>query len=644
MHHPRLLAGFVAGCLLLAACRDPQRPATATAQQSNADSILQYMRSTINPLFVDERATESRRLLDSLRPAVQRLDHFSLQCTWLRFMGLQYLMEKKNDSALTVFRQALALATAKDSSLKQVVAAKTQLVDYFTKEDRIDSALLYAREAYELARKVDTNGLPMILMKLSSIYFDIGDVATLRQYLFEGFRVSARQPKYRLAFANNISTFYDNIGELDSSIRFYQDFVEQDTSSLHNPWYDAIKYENLGVRLTKKGKLEEGLQYQLRALQMNRELDRVDGSTLFNMAVTYSKLHRYDTAEHYLGQALELAAREKDHATVTKAWRRRSENLRQQHRYAEALSALDSSYTNYEREVDSSFATKARELETQYAVKAKDEEIRSLAVTNTANRKISRQQQLIIGILIGAFILLGLAGILLWRRRKLAEQLKQASLEQRLLRSQMEPHFIFNTLSVLQSFIRNQEGEKAIRYLNQFARLLRVTLENSRESFVPLKEEVTALENYLSLQAMRFEGSFDYHVTVYEGYEEDELMIPPMLLQPFVENAILHGMKQLNHQGHIEVTITRELHVLHCVIDDNGAGLQQAPQPAARRSLSTVITQERLALLSRQTRQPASLAIIDKTQEQRPGTRVVLHIPFRRSLPFSGSRSNGHGY
>lgn len=622
--------------VLIAACKQAPKQSAVLSQQAAADSFTNFLRTQVNPLFVNQKLSASRVILDSLAPVVKRYDYYPITCTWLRFMGLQYVMEKKYDSALPLLRQSLAIAEAKDSSLKLVIAGKTQLVDYFSNKKQLDSAITYAREAYYLAKKIDTSRLPMILLKLTDIYFNIGDMTALRQYLFEGYRVSAHEPKYRVTFANNISAYYDHLRQLDSSVQFYQNFVANDTG-LSTPYYDAVKYENMGLLLTKQGKLQEGLQYQLKALQLNRELDQLDGATLFNMAVTYSKLNKFDTADYYLNQALTYATDEKDMETVTAIWRRRASNLKTQQRYREALAALDSSYNNFEMEMDSSLATKARELETKYAVKAKDDEIRALAISNEANRKLNRQQQYMIIALGGALVLAAILGIVLWRRRQLTVKLKQTALEQRLLRSQMEPHFIFNTLSVLQSFIRNNEGEKAIRYLNQFARLLRITLENSRESFVPLKDEVHALENYLSLQAMRFEGSFDYHVQVYDMYEEDELLIPPMLLQPFVENAIMHGMKQLNHKGHIEVTITKELHVLHCVIDDNGSGIQTPATPVQRRSLSTIITQERLAILSRQTKQPAGISIVDKRKEQSEGTRVVLQIPFRRTLAFNGS-------
>lgn len=626
-------------CLAAISCKQQTAQKPAISPEAAEDSLTKFLGNTVNPLFHDHEVTASRRILDSLAPIISKQENFSMTCTWLRFQGVQYKMEKKFDSAMIVLRRCLAIAEVKDSSLKQVIAAKTQLAGLFLDQKKTDSALLYARESYYLAKKIDTSGLPTILMKLVSIYQVIGDLPQQRKYLFEGLSISKQQPKFRLSFASNIAKYYDESGQKDSAILFYRNFVNNDTS-LSSPHYDAIKYENLGIILMKEGRSEEGLKYQLKALQLNRDLHQLDATTIYNTAVAYSKLKRFATSEQYLDEAMAMALDEGNHEIITAVWRRRSEDLSAQHRYQEALAALDSAFNNFELEVDSSITTRARELETQYAVKAKDDEIRTLAISNSANQKIGQQQNLIILTLVGAFLLLILLGIVLWRRRKLTEKLKQTALEQQLLRSQMEPHFIFNTLSVLQSFIRNNEGEKAIRYLSQFARLLRITLENSRESFVPLKDEIVALENYLSLQAMRFEGAFDYSVEVFEMHEEDDLLIPPMLLQPFVENAILHGMKQLNHKGHICVTITREQQVIRCVIEDDGSGLQSDLTQSGKRSLATVITRERLAILSRQTGQPASITFTNKIKEQRQGTRVLLSIPFRKTRSFSANTEN----
>lgn len=629
-------------CLIITACNDHQRAKAHNQQQANADSLVSYMRTVVNPLFHDQQLDESRRIIDSLAPIVAAQKNDLLTCNLLRFQGVQLLMEKKYDSAEKILRRSLALAEAKDTSRQQVIAAKTQLADLFIETKQPDSGLAFAHEAYYLAKKTGNANLPMILLKLSSLYQDIGNGPSTRQYLFEGWNASQHSPKYKFAFASNIAKYYDDLHLFDSAALFYQQYIDNDTS-FSNPYIDAVKFENQGIRLTRQGKLKEGLVYQLKALKLNREIGQLDALTLFNTGVNYSKLKQFDSAFRYYGEAEPKAKEEENYELVTRIWKRRSGDLYSQGRYQEAYAALDSAYEHFGVEVDSSFAVKARELETQYAVRSKDDEIRSLAQTNAAALQIRRQQQWIIVILCAAMVLVTILGMLWQRRRKLAEKLRQTELEQQLLRSQMEPHFIFNTLAVLQSYIRNQESEKAVRYLNQFARLLRVSLENSRQSFVPLKEEVAALENYLSLQSMRFEGSFDYHIEVYEWYEEDDLLIPPMLLQPFVENSILHGLKQIDHKGHIRIEIRKDQHLLHCVIEDNGRGLQPATHQG-KPSLSTLITRERLDILSRQTRQPAGITVTDRKEKQQQGTRVELTIPFKKAGAQIGSGEKSGGF
>jgi LytS/YehU family sensor histidine kinase len=198
----------------------------------------------------------------------------------------------------------------------------------------------------------------------------------------------------------------------------------------------------------------------------------------------------------------------------------------------------------------------------------------------------------------------------------------------------MEPHFIFNTISVLQSLVRQNERELSIKYLSQFARLLRISLENAREELVPLKVEIEALQHYLSLQQVRFRNVFTYTIDTYEGYadEADELLIPPMLLQPFVENAIQHGMAGMkDNAGKIRISIRKDAKTLRFLIEDNGqleTHLRQT-DPVKKNSLSTTITRERLALLSRQAGMPASLDILRRPKSAGGGMVVTMVIPFQ---------------
>ena len=277
------------------------------------------------------------------------------------------------------------------------------------------------------------------------------------------------------------------------------------------------------------------------------------------------------------------------------------------------------------------------DMDAQYGLQKKEARIQRLNKENKdySERVAAQQTLLIVSILIIALLAAVLALLQQFqRRRRLIAERDKAVLEQRLLRSQMEPHFIFNTISVLQSLVRQNERELSIKYLSKFARLLRISLENAREELVPLTVEIEALQHYLSLQQVRFRNVFTYTIETYEGYgeEADELLIPPMLLQPFVENAIQHGMVGMkDNAGLIRISVQKDGKNLRFLIEDNGAedNYTRQKDPYKKSSLSTTITRERLSLLSRQAGMPTSLDIVRRPQSSGGGMLVKMIIPFQ---------------
>jgi tetratricopeptide (TPR) repeat protein len=277
------------------------------------------------------------------------------------------------------------------------------------------------------------------------------------------------------------------------------------------------------------------------------------------------------------------------------------------------------------------------DMDAQYSLQKKEARIQKL---NKENKEISERVKTQQILLVVFFLIIALLAAVLallqqfQRRRRLQTERDKAVLEQRLLRSQMEPHFLFNTISVLQSLVRQNQRDQSIKYLSRFARLLRISLENAREEFVPLTVEIEALQYYLSLQQIRFRDVFRYEIHTYDGYgeEAEELRIPPMLLQPFVENAIQHGVSNMtNEEGFIKVTVQKVGRNLIFLIEDNGReqGVVRALNPEKKNSLSTTITRERLDLLSRQSGQPASLDVYRRLPAEGGGMVVRLVIPYQ---------------
>ena len=208
------------------------------------------------------------------------------------------------------------------------------------------------------------------------------------------------------------------------------------------------------------------------------------------------------------------------------------------------------------------------------------------------------------------------------------------SLEQKALQLQMNPHFIFNALNSIQSLI-SQKDEKTARYqLAKFSKLMRSILENSRSQLITLEDEIQTLQNYLAIEKSSRGNTFDFEVTTLLEMDTEELMIPPMMLQPFVENAIIHGVAHLKEKGKIDIHFLQKNKLLECSIEDNGIGRAAAKEIKSQiehqhKSAALEVTQERLDILNKDLRGLKSLEIIDLKNESgnSAGTKVIVRLP-----------------
>jgi LytS/YehU family sensor histidine kinase len=236
-------------------------------------------------------------------------------------------------------------------------------------------------------------------------------------------------------------------------------------------------------------------------------------------------------------------------------------------------------------------------------------------------------------VVLGLALAAGLLGVFVVRRRREAKRWarEKDELERMALRLQMNPHFTFNALESISSFVMEQKPREAVQYLNRFARLMRYTLEKAEQERVPLGDELDALAHYVALEQMRFDQSFDYVLEVDEALEPADLAIPPMLLQPLVENAILHGIRPLaNRRGRLTIRVLHavEPNRLRIEVEDNGIGrhaasVQRTGDEGQKRSMATRILERRLKALTEATGSPFTLDVADLDE----GTRVVLALP-----------------
>ncbi|HVI43636.1 MAG TPA: histidine kinase, partial [Chitinophaga sp.] len=223
------------------------------------------------------------------------------------------------------------------------------------------------------------------------------------------------------------------------------------------------------------------------------------------------------------------------------------------------------------------------------------------------------------------------------RRIAAKQQMEQRlhELEQKALRAQMNPHFIFNCLQGIQDYILENDILSANKYLGSFARLIRQTLDNSLQTMISVSEEVTYLTNYLDLEQLRFEDTFTYSFHIDEGLDLYYTHIPSMMLQPYVENAIRHGMRyRENGNGQVDISFTKENRHIICMVQDNGIGRTAVQALQSRKHISyqsrgLQITAERMNLLSKDLETPIIINITDVIDDQGnvAGTRVSIRLP-----------------
>lgn len=208
---------------------------------------------------------------------------------------------------------------------------------------------------------------------------------------------------------------------------------------------------------------------------------------------------------------------------------------------------------------------------------------------------------------------------------------KQVESELQVLRLQLNPHFIFNSLATIQNMILDRDPESASEILGQFARFMRRLLEHSRREKVSLSEELHTLDNYLQLQALRFDGTLHWDIRVEEGIDSESLMVPALVLQPYVENSIVHGLAAKKGKRYMRIEVLQRNENLVCAVEDNGIGREQAGRRRRQYNAPSIgmqVARERLSLLSKQTRRQFEVDIIDLFSEcgGAAGTRVEVTL------------------
>jgi two-component sensor histidine kinase len=510
------------------------------------------------------------------------------------------------------------LEKAKKSILKaDYLNAKKLLLEteeYVLQNDSIFLVDVYERNAmYHFYRNEPSDIIKYVVLKFNTLknktkidsldYFYKNGISYLQEY---GFKEQAMQ--------------------LDSA-DFYLQLAEQMTFQ-GDYYYYRIKTAKANV-LGERKKYGKALQEHREIYQEKKAAGESIGTDALNLGINFQRTKNYDSSNHYLLESIPLFRMDNDVESVSNAYGTISFNFSTLGDYPNAYLYLrmhkniQDSLFNLDKEGEIS------KVEQEFTRKIKNEEIKNIAFEKEIIKKNGTIKNWLLATLAMLSLMAAYFSIQYNQKQKLKQQIASAEMEQQLLRSQMDPHFIFNSIASMKTLVATGQNELADKYLSKFARLLRLVLENSTQTFVDVVDEIEALENYIQLQQMRYSHAFTYTLDIDEKIKPESYLVSPMLIQPFVENAIEHGLKQLQGAGLLYVSLSIDEtanHSLFCTVTDNGNGLNAISSTNAdkKKSLSTQITIQRLQLLSNQLKTKGEMNIQFGSE-----TKVTLRIPYK---------------
>lgn len=555
---------------------------SAKGFQSKNDSLLRELR-----ILETNRPADAIILSDSLFLFYSDPDS-SLWAKLYFFRGKAFAINTYHQLAVKSFNKAVPLF---EKQKDEVFLIKTliELSSANLRMDNLVAATSQALLARELAIKNNLDEeISASLAALSFVYYTNNDFEKALNYLTEiqDFQINNGDSMGLSATYNNIAILYKKQGELERAIHYNKLSLDINLKLEVNSAI-AKSYNNMGRIFLLQKDYQKAKNYYQKAITINEESGIMNSMPIRNMGDLYYKTEAYDLSENYLKQALEM-----EEINGINSW------ILPLYKELQSVSMVknDSKAVLY-------YQTRIDSLTDLINDQVKEESRRLLEnqlklfegkqALQTANNK-TRVIQFIFLIFVILFLSIFMFFIQKMKLVRTRNERNRALLEQRILRSQMNPHFIFNALSAIQFRVMENEPLKSAAYISRFSKLIRQNFDFTAREKVTLAEDLEALENYIETQLMRFEEKFEYLIKVDKSIETDLVEIPPMLLQPLVENAIEHGFKALKEGGKLTINVDDLGDKILFRVQDNGIGFKSGQ---IKKGHSTEILIKRLKLL-----------------------------------------------
>ncbi|WP_297690942.1 histidine kinase [uncultured Eudoraea sp.] len=522
----------------------------------------------------------------------------------------------------------------------------------------------YKNAASELHPLEEVNGVvPFqkieLYESLGDVYKGLGETQKAIAYYQEGLKVANKnQVNPKIPDLNSkIADAYARDNRLEEAESYYGNSLE--LSSQQAPQRAIREKEKVADFYNKKNQYDDEIKLRKKSLNELQSLPRTAAKSArtpieadsitaqsinYKIANAYVAQDKYDEAIPYLEESIKEANNENDLVIQKDATRKLSEVYRDKGDFSKAfetyqsyVAIVDTLYLRKEQEI-SQASRLSREIATgqsRITGLEKERELSQskydLALTEQQLAlESNKKQKWIIYSLIFGILLTALAAYFFYRSNK-QQQLANNLLALKSLRSQMNPHFIFNALNSVNNYIAKNDERSANRYLSEFSTLMRAVLENSEEDVISLSRELELIELYVKLEHSRFTEKFDYAINIDEQIDAEAFQIPPMLLQPYIENAIWHGLRYKEEKGTLSIELVqKETDLIEIRITDNGIGRKKSKElktknQKTQNSKGMGNIKKRIAILNTMYKDKVSVSVKDLNNDA-TGTQVILTL------------------
>jgi tetratricopeptide (TPR) repeat protein len=490
-------------------------------------------------------------------------------------------------------------------------------------------------------KRGDKHGAAACYLNIGSIYQNQKNYPGSIKYFNQALKIYEE-----VGDSNNIGTIYYSLGTTYMYEGNYSEALKYNLLALEmkkktgDKSVLALTYSNIGEVYYLLGQYQKSLDYHFEGLKIKNDIGEKQSiaMSLTGIGKVYTKLKNFKESKINLDEALKISIDIGSKEVQKTTYEALTELYEAQYDFKTALINYKLFSVAKDSLINDDNNKRIAELNTKFETEKKNNENVILKQDNLIKDKQNQQQQqtrnivLIASCLIISLLIFGFYNF--YNRRKISFTRTVERVNNKALRSQMNPHFMFNALQSIQSFLMVNNSQDANTYLIKFSKLMRLVLENSQHQEVSIAEDKEALELYMQLEGIRLKHPFKYNFKVDEGIDVNSTMIPPLILQPFVENAIWHGLQYKEGPGRININITKKGEELHCTVEDDGIGRDlskkvEKPMLLKKESLGMKLTEERLKIINELKKFKSEFRIVDLTSaDNKPnGTRVELSIP-----------------